>query len=626
MHLYSGMSTTFMADTANSRIVDQLIQNFQEEYRHKPADSEIRSWQNSLTRFSNVLQIADLNDQGIIVEYQMPLTSKRLDVMVAGNDANGRPNSVVVELKQWDSVSESDIEDCVETFIGGRVRPHLHPSRQAADYQRYLLDTHTAFSGGEVAINACGFLHNLRPQHAGAIFDEKFGDLVGMVPSYISDGIEDLAGYLVNHVGRGDGGSVLQTILAGRYKPSAGLLKHVAGVIGGEPTFVLLDEQRVSCNDIISKVRAYQLGNQKTVFLIRGGPGTGKSLIAVNLMAELARQGMVVEHATGSRAFTKTMQKTVGSRAKNLFRYFNNYGQAEENIIDLIVADEAHRIRVNSNTRFTPAAKKSDKPQIDELIHAAKVTAFFIDDKQVVRPGEVGSSALIRDAARRLGARIVEHELEAQFRCNGSDAYVQWVDNTLGLENTAQILWNDGDAFDLNIVDSVEELEAEMRTRVVAGQSSRLVAGYCWPWSDPVEGGILVNDVKVGDWSMPWNAKPDATRLAKGIPKADFWATDPGGVEQVGCVYTAQGFEFDHVGLIWGNDLVYRARQGWVGQPTFSHDSVVKRSAKRAADEYTRMVAHTYRVLLTRGMKSCSIYFQDKETENFVLSRIELRD
>ena len=219
----------------------------------------------------------------------------------------------------------------------------------------------------------------------------------------------------------------------------------------------------------------------------------------------------------------------------------------------------------------------------------------------------------------------MQHELEAQFRCNGSDAYVQWVDNTLGLEETSQILWNDADAFDLNVLDSVEELEAEMRTRVASGESSRLVAGYCWPWSKPKDDGTLVDDVQIGDWAMPWNAQPDATRLAKGIPKADFWATDSGGVEQVGCVYTAQGFEFDHVGLIWGNDLVYRSRMGWVGQSTFSHDRVVKRSATKSESEFTRMVAHTYRVLLTRGMKSCSIYFQDRETENFVLSRIELR-
>jgi len=625
MHLYSGMSTQFMADTANSRIVDQLIKNFQSEYRHKPGDPEIQSWQNSLSRFARVLEHADLRDQGIIVEYRLPLTSKRLDVLIAGNSAIGDPSSVVVELKQWDQVRESETDECVESFVGGAMRTVLHPSAQAMGYQRYLLDTHTAFSGGEIGVRACGYLHNMQREAAGPLFDEKFRDLVDQFPTYVADGIEDLAGYLVNHVGAGGGDSILHKILAGKYRPNAGFLNHVASAINAEPSFTLLDEQRVACNDIIAQVRARNLAPGKTVMLVRGGPGTGKSLIAVNVMAEMARQDIVVIHATGSRAFTQTMQKTVGPRAKNLFKYFNSFMTVDQDSIDLIVADESHRIRSSSNNQYTKAAQRSEIPQVEELIQAAKVTAFFIDDKQVVRPGEVGSSELIRDAANKLGARLIEHELEAQFRCNGSDAYIQWVDNTLKIEDTPQILWNDADAFNLNVVDSAEELEAEIRSRVTHGDSARLVAGFCWPWSKANSDGTLVHDVKVGGWSMPWNAKPEATRLAKGIPKSHFWATDPGGVDQVGCVYTAQGFEFDHVGLIWGKDLVYRHRIGWVGQPGESHDSVVKRSAKQSIDEYTRLVSHTYRVLLTRGMKSCSIYFEDKETEDFVLSRIELR-
>jgi uncharacterized protein len=626
MHLYSGMSTQFMADTANSRIVDDLIRSFQAEYRHKPSDAEIRSWQNSLSRFARVLELGDLSEQGIIVEYRMPLTSKRLDVLVTGKSRNDDASGVVVELKQWDRVASSEVDECVETFVGGGVRTMLHPSVQAMSYRRYLLDSHTAFNDGGIGLQACSYLHNMPRAEAAALFAPEFEQLVDLHPTYVADGIEDLAEFLTAHVGKGGGEPLLQKILAGRYRPNAGLLNHVASVIEDEPSFVLLDEQRVACNDIIAKVRARNLSPQKTVMIIHGGPGTGKSLIAVNLMAEMAKQNVVVVHATGSRAFTKTMQKTVGKRAKDLFKYFNNFTSAEEDAVDLIVADESHRIRVSSNTRWTKASEKSDLPQIDELIRAAKVTAFFIDDKQVVRPAEVGSSTLIRDAARRVGARLIEHELEAQFRCNGSDAFIQWVDNTLGLENTPQILWNDADAFDLNVVDSVHELEDEVRSRIARGESARLVAGYCWPWSKPNADGTLVNDVVVGDWSMPWNAQPDASRLAKGIPKADFWATDAGGVEQVGCVYTAQGFEFDHVGIIWGTDLVYRRRIGWVGQPQESNDSTVKRSAKKDPDGFTRLVAHTYRVLLTRGMKSCSVYFEDRETEDFVLSRIELNN
>jgi DUF2075 family protein len=130
--------------------------------------------------------------------------------------------------------------------------------------------------------------------------------------------------------------------------------------------------------------------------------------------------------------------------------------------------------------------------------------------------------------------------------------------------------------------------------------------------------------VKVDDWEMPWNAKPEAARLAPGIPKSNFWASDPGGLDQVGCVYTAQGFEFDYVGVVFGRDLVYRGRQGWVGQPEFSKDSVVRRSAKDTTGTFTELVKQTYRVLLTRGLKGCYVFFEDDATREFVLSRLEV--
>jgi DUF2075 family protein len=240
---------------------------------------------------------------------------------------------------------------------------------------------------------------------------------------------------------------------------------------------------------------------------------------------------------------------------------------------------------------------------------------------QVVRPGEVGSAQLIRDAAGARGIRVVEHELETQFRCAGSDAFVSWVENTFGLRRSADVLWDANDRFEFDVVDSAAELEGLIRERDAEGASARLVAGFCWPWSKPRPDGTLVDDVHVGAWTMPWNAKPDAGRLAPGIPKANYWASDPSGIDQVGCVYTAQGFEFDYVGVIIGRDLVYRPRTGWVGQPEYSHDSVVRRA--RGEADFRRLVQHTYRVLLSRGLRGCYVYFQDEATRDFVLSRIE---
>jgi DUF2075 family protein len=394
-------------------------------------------------------------------------------------------------------------------------------------------------------------------------------------------------------------------------------------MIRREPAFVLLDEQQVTLNHVLARVRARQLSTEKSVFLIHGGPGTGKSLIAVNLLAELSAQGYATFHATGSRAFTENLRKTVGTRAGAQFKYFNSFMKVDEPL-DVLICDEAHRIREVSWNRFTKQADRSDKLQIDELLAAAKTCVFLIDDLQVVRPGEIGSSELIRERARAEGIPVVEHTLEAQFRCGGSDGFVQWVENTLGLRKTPFVLWDPAEEFDFEIVDTPEELEALVRSRNVDGATARLSAGFCWPWSKPEKDGTLVHDVKVEGWSMPWNANSDAARLAPGIPKSNFWATDPGGIDQVGCVYTAQGFEYDYAGVIFGRDLVYRHGKGWVGQPEFSHDAFVKRAAKAGTGAgFAQLVKQTYRVLLTRGLRGCAVYFEDPETKQFFLSRIE---
>jgi DUF2075 family protein len=285
------------------------------------------------------------------------------------------------------------------------------------------------------------------------------------------------------------------------------------------------------------------------------------------------------------------------------------------------VADEAHRIRKTSNSIYTPKAGRSDMPQIEELINASKVAVFFIDDDQVVRPDEIGSVQYIKDSSIRHGCTVFEYGLEAQFRCAGSEGFVNWVNNTLGIKRTANVLWQGTEGFDFRIFSSPEELEREIRKKAEAGNSARMTAGFCWPWSKPSQDGALVSDVCIGEYRRPWNARPEATRLAKGIPKAPLWAYEPNGIEQVGCVYTAQGFEFDYVGVIFGKDLRYDMdSQKWIGSKECSFDTTVKRSGER----FTELVKNTYRVLLTRGMKGCYVHFMDKDTERFVRSRMEV--
>jgi DUF2075 family protein len=620
MHLYTGNSKQFVEDTVQNRIAEKLKDAFFRHFRYNPPLGEVNAWRNSLSRMCNVIQYASLNDHGIAIEYQLPMSSKRLDFMVTGHGNLAKASAVIVELKQWESASPTDVEDCVITFVGGAQREVLHPSRQVGNYQEYLQDCHTVFSSGEVGLASCAYLHNMQHDPRSEIFSSRHSGILRQYPVYTGDQTLELAEFLGKHVGKGEGLTVLATVLQSKYKAGKKLLEHTSAVIKREKAYVLLDEQQVVFNSVLAKAKSSFGEKGKVVVLIKGGAGSGKSVIALNLLAALAGQEYNVQHATGSRAFTENIRKVVGRRAGVLFKYFNNYDKAETNDIDVLVLDEAHRIRPNSFNMYTPKTARTDRTQIEELVDAAKVSVFFIDDLQVVRPNEVGSSGLIRDTAAKFGASLYEFELESQFRCNGSDGFVNWVDNTLEIRRTANVLWDRNDPFDFRIFDSIQDLERTIREKAGEGHTARLTAGFCWPWSNATKEGELIPDVMIDGWSMPWNARPESTRLAKGIPKSHYWASDPNGIEQVGCVYTAQGFEFDYAGVIFGLDLRYDPKLGtWVGDKTKSHDTVVKRSG----DKFIDLVKQTYRVLFTRGLKGCYVHFMDENTRNFFRSRME---
>lgn len=623
MRLYSGTSRQFITDTIQNQIADKLRAAFFANYFYNPSPGEINSWRNSLKAISIVFQHADLMDHGVILEYQLPLSSCRLDCLIAGRDSEKRDNAIIIELKQWEKCADADGENEVLTWLGGAEREVLHPSAQVGRYKMYLEDGHTAFYQGSspVILNACTYLHNYNFCGGDVLLSKKFGFVLDKYPVFSADDVDPLRDYLVEKLERGEGIDVLRKIEGGQYRPSKKLMDHVANIIKGKPEFVLLDEQLVVYDKVIACAKKSFHDKKKTFIIIKGGPGTGKSVIAINLLADLLSKGYNAHYATGSRAFTGTLRKKIGSRGAIQFKYFNSYTDAEHDAVDVLVCDESHRLRKESHNRFTPKSKRSGLPQIQELLNASRVGVYFIDQDQVVRPDEVGSVSHIKDFAEKNDCNIYEYELEAQFRCSGSDAYVNWINNTLGIRRTANSIWSGEEAFDFRIFNSPEDLETEIRHKSTQGYSARMTAGFCWEWSKDLNADrTLKHDVIIGDFRRPWNARPEAARLAKGIPKATFWASDPGGINQIGCVYTAQGFEFDYVGVIIGNDLMYDLdKQKWEGFPENSGDTVVRRSK----DKFLDLVKNTYRVLLSRGLKGCYVYFMDKDTERFFKSRME---
>jgi DUF2075 family protein len=617
MRLYSGTAEQFILDNNRNHIAEKLKLSFFSKFRHIPSDNEVLSWKNSLKELSDIFSEIGLNDNGILLEYQLPLTSKRLDCIVTGKSKVNEDEAVIIELKQWSKCDKSNGRNEVVTWVGGAKKDVLHPAAQVGQYMRYLGDAHTAFNNEEYRINlsACSYLHNYKFHTKDVILDEKFESLIESYPMFSIEDKEKLEKYIDDKVGNGQGLEILKKVEAGKYRPTKKLMNHVSNIIKGVPEYVLLDEQQIEYDKVRAVAEEACKEDKKKVMIIKGGPGTGKSVIAINLMADLLKEGYVTQYATGSKAFTETLRTVIGSRGSSEFKYFNSYMSASENVLDVLVliCDEAHRIRKTSNSRFTKKEMKSNVEQIEELIKAARVSVFFIDDRQVVRPDEIGSTEYIREKALKKGYEIYEYELKAQFRCEGSDGFINWIDNTLGIRPTANIIWNNNeDKFDFKISKSPLELENMIKEKAKEGYSARMVAGFCWPWAKvPNEDGTL---------KRPWNAHPEIRTTNANIPKAPKWAHDENGINQIGCIYTAQGFEFDYVGVIVGKDLTYDLDlQKWIGNKEYSEDAVVKRSKEKFVD----LLKNTYRVLLSRGMKGCYVYFEDKDTERFVKSRME---
>lgn len=622
MRIYEGTTSDFIQDALNNRIADRIKERFEDYYGRRANPGEVGAWTNSLQFLKNAVEHASPPDNMVALEYELPYTTERIDCLLFGRGDDGNDNVIVIELKQWSDVKDCDIEDNVVTFVGGAERMVPHPSLQVRGYHYYLADFLEVFhqTPDSLALSSCVYCHNYPRTDDAVLLLPKFRDILEEFPVYTKDDFKALGEFLKSKIEKGNGIEVFGRFAASNIKPSKKLIELTSAMIAGQKVFNLIDDQITANNTIIDRARKCAKLKRKSVIVVRGGPGTGKSLIALNALAELIKKGIVVYHATGSKSFTETLRKVVGYRAAKLFKYFNSFSAYKENDIDVLICDEAHRIRTSSNSRYTRADKRSTLPQVDELVRVAKVAIFFIDDNQVVRPEEIGSSSLISEAAEKYRADTYDFELKSQFRCSGSDGYLNWIDNTLMIRETANRYLTKNEKMDFWIFDDPNELYAAIKEKNRAKpNSARMCAGFCWPWSDPKPDGTLVEDVVIGRFKMPWEGKAEK-KLAKGIPYWYQWAYDPNGVNQCGCIYTIQGFEFDYVGVIIGNDLVYDPlSKAWIGKRESSRDPILK---KANVADFTSYVKNVYRVLLTRGMQGCYVYFVDANTRAFFESRL----
>ncbi|MDN7242863.1 DUF2075 domain-containing protein [Planococcus sp. N028] len=618
MIIYNETSSKFIDHVLEQQIESVLLEKVQEKMNHSVSPSEIRSWTNSLPQMAKILRDAELKgDTHVLLEYKLPSTEKRIDFLITGEDDRGQQNAIIVELKQWSKAQTAAGDGIVKTFLGGRDRETVHPSYQSLSYQRYLENFNEAlYSGSSINLSSCAYLHNYIPARdktTEPLLNERYASYVEQSPIYFQFDDLLLRKRIKDAVSEGKGTEIAKRIEEGRIRPSKKLVEAVNSLFEGNEEFILLDEQKVAYEKVLSIYNSLDLEtDQKHTILIKGGPGTGKSVIGLNLMNFLLGKEATIEYITPNQSFREILRKKLIGRSgfveiRSLFKGSASYVETPNNYFDVLVCDEAHRLKNQGHMK----KKIEGENQATQIIRSSRLSVFFIDDEQVISNKDIGRFDLLKEEAEKQNSTVHVVELDSQFRCAGSGNYLEWLDNFIYDRN--QDIQLDGD-FDFQVVDSPQELYE----KVVKEKGGRLLAGYAWDWNTKPVNGELSKDVIIEehDFAMPWN---DPNRID--------WAIHPEGSEQIGCIHTVQGLEMEYVGVIIGNDLTFNPETNSleVKRENFKDKGArpAKPKGKYEVDPLDQLVRNTYKTLMTRGMKGCYVYCTNNEFKKSILMSIQ---
>lgn len=616
MIVYEADKKQFIHHTEFDDIENVILANFKAATGKGVSDSEVRSWRESLSHVALALRDEDIpNEMGVAIELHIPQSSKRIDVTLTGKDEAGNKNAVVIELKQWEKAVATEKDGIVVTYLGKGKREVVHPSYQAWSYASLLEGFNEAVYDGGISIRPCAYLHNYARD--GVIDGPQYSGYTVKAPLFLKGAKErqKLQDFIKKHVKYGDSKEVLYELANGRIRPSKALADALKGLLKAQPEFVLIDDQKEIFEAAQASARTAS-PEAPQVVIIEGGPGTGKTVLGINLLVRLTGAGLFGRYVSKNAAPREVYQsKLVGTITKtrfaSMFSGSGNFIDIDADTYDFLVVDEAHRLNEKSGLYGNLGEN-----QVKELINASACTIFFIDEDQRVTLGDIGTKQAIREFAAEKGAHVEEYELASQFRCSGSDGYLAWLDNVLDIRPTAnQIL--DTSEYEFRVFDSPQALHEAIEVKN-AQNKARVVAGYCWPWLSKKR--PAADDIVIGDYRRQWNLGKDGS----------LWIIAPESVEQIGCIHTCQGLEVDYIGVIIGPDLIVRDGQViTVPEARDRNDKTIRGYKKRlkidpvqVRAEISLIVKNTYRTLMTRGMKGCYVYCTDSETASYFRSSI----
>ena len=619
MIVYRKTKQAFLDDVNNDNIADIIRAKVLERLNRKVGTSEYTSWQNSLQYMSNVLSTGEIPaDSGVAIEYNIPRTSNRIDFIVSGQNNLGKECVILIELKQWTEIQLTDKDAIVVTRFSGGMVEATHPSYQAWSYANLLQGFNETVYSENIELKPCAYLHNFNDNNC-VVANDFYSHYIEKAPVFFKDDKVKLRNYISELITKGDFGNVIERIENGKIRPCKSLADSMSSMIKGNQEFVMIDAQKIIYENALSLSKKSSR-ESKNVLIVNGGPGTGKSVIAVNLLVALTKLGLLAQYVTKNSAPRSVYQsKLTGTLKKTeIANFFVGSGSfiniSEANKFDALIIDEAHRLNAKSGM-----FQNLGENQIKEIISASNFSVFFLDEDQRVTLSDIGSEQEIEKWARFHNAQIHKLELTSQFRCGGSDGYLAWLDNVLEIRDTANNTLDKLD-YDFQIFDDPNKLKDAIFEKNKESNKARLVAGYCWSWASKKDPKAMDITLPEHNFAMQWNLGSDGM----------LWIMQPESVNQIGCIHTCQGLEVDYIGVIVGPDLIYRdgkiitdaSKRSKQDKSIFGYKKKLKENQIGTEKLLDSLIKNTYRTLMSRGMKGCYLYFTDKETEAYFRDNI----
>lgn len=612
MIVYNQTKKSFQRDVFNGVIARNIEYLFERLGISGGQEAEYRSWKESLPRMSSILDDDRIQDDvQIAIEFQIPLTSKRVDFMIAGKNEKEEEHVVVVELKQWDRCKATSRENVVNAFTGGADRDVAHPSQQAYSYSKLIENFNESVEEEHIEMDPCAYLHNYEERYRKEICHPHYQEIIHLAPVFLMEDASKLREFILRYVSKPSNRNLFEIIDYGKLRPSKSLQSAVGSILNGNKEFELIDEQVVAYSTILKLVENSIGKDEKHTVIVQGGPGTGKNVIAINLLAKIINNGhtcfYVSKNSAPRAAFSSSFVKGryTLSYLKGLFKGSGSFYDKPNNMFDCLLCDEAHRLNLKSGLYANQGEN-----QVMEIIRASKISVFFIDEDQIVTSKDIGTIQEIKKWAKALSSKVHFNEsliLKSQFRCNGSDSYLAFLDDLLGIRKTANGNIFDLD-YDIRIFDDPNEMREEL-SKKNSNNKARMIAGYCYPWNSKNNKSQYDIILKNG-FKAQWNFTTDSFAIGEDT------------FDQVGCIHSTQGLEFDYVGIIIGKDLRYENGKVITDRTKRDkHDKTIQGLGRNEALG-DKIIRNTYKTLLSRGQKGCFIYCEDEALSTYIKKRL----